>query len=267
MRLHSVLVVASAAALSCAACGDSEGGSGSDDGSGGAGATSSSTAPGSGGPAPSAATGSPGEVLGEPHTGDYHLGPVEWEGSFWNACAPYPGEVQTLEGEMLAGVSNELGADGSLCDACIQVDTDAGKSVIARVVTYGVTQAPGNIDVSQAAFDVLNVGENPRSMTWKLVSCAGTEPLRYQFQEGANPYWTSLWVRNPRVAIAKVAVTSANHAQPFELTRGPDGTFTDAGGFGEGAFTLTITGVDGATAEEHFDGFTPGALVTGATNL
>ena len=206
-------------------------------------------------------------VLGEPHEGEYHLGPVEWEGSFWNACAPYPPEVQALEGEMLAGVSNELGADGSHCDACIEIETGLGKSVIARVVTYGVTQAPGNIDVSQAAFDVLNQDENPRSMTWRLVSCAGTEPLRFQYQTGANAYWTSLWVRNPRVAIAKLEVTSANHATPFELRRAPDGTFTDDGGFGEGAFTLIVTGVDGSATEETFDGFTPGALVVGSTNL
>ncbi len=104
-------------------------------------------------------------------------------------------------------------------------------------------------------------------MTWRLVSCAGTEPLRFQYQTGANAYWTSLWVRNPRVAIAKLEVTSANHATPFELRRAPDGTFTDDGGFGEGAFTLIVTGVDGSATEETFDGFTPGALVVGSTNL
>ncbi len=243
-------------------CGDSSYGDGDDDDGAGAGSSGPGAGPGAG-----ATTGPGGDVLGEEHAGEYHLGPVEWEGSFWNACAPYPTTIQALEGELLAGVSNAVGADGSHCDACIQIDTAQGKTVIARVVTYGETAAPGNIDVSQAAYDLLNQGEYPRTMTWRLVSCPGGGPLHYQFQTGANPYWTSLWVRNPRIAIDRVEVKSANHADYFALQRGPDGTFTDAGGFGEGAFTIRVVGVDGSSVEEQFDGFDPGETVEGSKNL
>ena len=57
-------------------------------------------------------------------------------------------------------------------------------------------------------------------------------------------------------------VQSANHADFVSLTRGGDGTLTEASGFGEGAFTLRITGLDGQVLTESFDGFTPGEVVT-----
>ena len=206
-------------------------------------------------------------VLGEPHAGDYHLGPVAWTGSFPNACEPYPAPIRAIEGELLAGLSNEVAASGDYCDACVYVETAAGRHAVLRVVTYGVSNPPGDKDVSQAAFDLLHQDEFPRAMTWRLVQCPTSAPLYYQFQTEANPYWTSLWVRNPRDAIATVEVTSANHATWFGLRRGTDGTLTDDGGFGEGPFTLRITAVDGSQVEQAFPSFTAGALVTGDTNL
>jgi hypothetical protein len=41
-------------------------------------------------------------------------------------------------------------------------------------------------------------------------------------------------------------------ASYFALDRGSDGTFTDASGFGDGAFALRVTGVDDSTLEESF---------------
>jgi len=223
---------------------------------------------GVGAPPDAASVGDGGlRVLGDPHQGQYNLGPVEWTGSFTNACEPYPAQIRAIEGERLAGLSNEVAASGDDCDACVYVETAAGKSAILRVVTYGVSNAPGDMDVSQAAFDLLTTGEYPRTMTWRLVQCPTAAPLYYQFQTQANPDWTSLWVRNPRDAIQSVEVTSARHSSWFALRRATDGTLTDDGGFGSGAFTLRVTAVDGSQVEQAFPGFAAGALVTGDTNL
>lgn len=260
-------------ALSCvvlvAACDGSSSQDGdSNDGEGGAGATAGNGASTGDGASTSGGAGDPGGLpLGEEVAGEYNLGPVEWEGSFWNACGPYPAEITTIEGNLLAGLSNEYAADGSQCDACIKIVTALGHETIARVVTYGVTTAPGNIDVSQAAYDVLTEGEYPRTMTWQLVECPDTGPLSFQYQTGANTYWTSLWVRNPRIAVDQLLVKSANHADFTPLERGPDGTFTDAGGFGDGGFTLRVVAIDGSSFEQAFDAFEPGALVTASGNL
>lgn len=211
------------------------------------------------------------DVLGEPHAGQYHLGPVDFAETEWhNACAPGGGKYRSalqdatgLGGEYLAGVSNEYMQGGAVCDACILIKTATGRSIVARVVTYGVTAEPGDIDVSPNVFAELDTGEYPRSMTWEFAKCPDTGPLMYEFQTEANPYWTSLWVRNPRVPLTRVEVQSANHAAFFEMRRAPDGTVNDDGGFGTGGFTLRMTGMDDQVVTETFPSFSAGELVTG----
>lgn len=213
-------------------------------------------------------------TYGEPYTGgEFHLGPVDYEETEWhNACAPaggYAQEIRALQGEYLAGLWGGLPDVAGYCDACIYVTTDAGKSALLRVVTYGDT-TPNSIDVSPAAFEVLDSGEYPRAMSWQLARCNDTGAIRYELQTEANPYWTSLWVRNARVPLARVTVTSANHATPVELARAGDGTLTDASGFGEGPFTITLTGVDGQTVSDTFDwpaAGIAGQMLVGAGNF
>ena len=203
-------------------------------------------------------------AFGEKHAGDYSLGPVAFKGSFHNSCSPYTPELERSAGDLLAGLALKFNGDGSLCDACILVTTAKGKSVTARVVTTGETQGPNDIDLSQKAFDAINTGEYPRAMTWQLVKCPSSDKLQYQFQTEANPYWTSLWVRNGRLPIRSVEVKSANHADFVPLVRGTDGTLTDEAGFGDGPFTLRVTAYDVQVLTDTFERFTAGAVLTSA---
>lgn len=214
------------------------------------------------------------KTLGEAHAGQYHLGPVDFTETQWhNACAPVPGyrgelrETTGLGGEYIAGLSNELSDAGGTCDACISITTATGRSIVARVVTYGVEQEAGDIDVSPSVYAALNTDEYPRKMTWQFAKCPDTGGIAFEFQTEANPWWTSLWVRNPRVPIAKVEVRSANHADYFELRRESDGTLNDDGGFGEGAFTLRITAIDGQVLTHDFEAFSAGELVQSTTQF
>jgi hypothetical protein len=207
-------------------------------------------------------------TLGEPHEGQYHLGPVDFAETEWhNACAPAGGYRNALRadvglgGEYIAGVSNEFSQSGGICDACILIETETGHSIVARLVTYGVEQAPGDIDVSPSVYEAINEDEYPRTMTWSFARCPDAGNIQYEFQTEANIWWTSLWVRNPRVPIESVEVRKAGSDSFIELDRGTDGTLTDATGFGEGAFTLRITAIDGQVLEDDLDGFEPGALV------
>lgn len=209
-----------------------------------------------------------GDPFGESHAGLYHLGPVDFdETQYHNACAPgtkYRQELREsvgLSGEYIAGVSNAFNQGGGVCDACILIETGKGKSIVARVVTYGVEQADGDIDVSPSVFKELFQNEDPRKQTWHFAHCPDEGPLQYEFQTGANAYWTSLWVRNPAVPLTKAEVKKAGAKDFIELQRGSDGTLTDASGFGDGAFTLRLTAMDGQVVTDDLPGFKPGELV------
>lgn len=211
-----------------------------------------------------------GDTFGPTHAGSYHVGPVDWAQSVWtNSCAPYPAAIQALEGQYLAGVDNAHNGDGSLCDACALVTTRLGKSVLVRIITTGVSNAPGDMDLSPEAYaaihqvDPQGTSSNPRPMTWQLAKCPTTSGnVVLQFQTGANPWWTSFWVRNARLPLAKVEVQSARHASFTALRRETDGTLNDDQGFGEGAFTLRLTATTGEVLTQTFPGFQAGQLLT-----
>jgi expansin (peptidoglycan-binding protein) len=97
-------------------------------------------------------------------------------------------------------------------------------------------------------------------MTWRLAKCPDTGPIHLQYQTEANPYWTSLWVRNGNLPVDRFEVRSGDG--PWSaLARGGDGTFTKSDGFGMGAFDVRITGRDGTERTAPFDGFAAGSLV------
>ena len=210
----------------------------------------------------SSANASPAATMGASYAGEYNLGPVAWQGSYTNSCGPYPQEIVTLEEDSLAGLGTNYNGTGQMCDACISIVTAGGRSILARVITNGETTASNNIDVSQSVYDVINQGEYPRQMTWQVAQCPDRGPMRYQFQTGANVYWTSLWVRNIRWPLKKVEVKSAQHSDWTVLRRGTDGTYTADDGFGNGAFSLRITFINDQAVTDSFDGFTPGGILT-----
>ncbi len=206
-------------------------------------------------------------LYGDAHQGMYHLGPVDFAETEWhNACAPEGGYRQDLRdgsglgNEYLAGVSNVYDGGGGICDSCIHIETATGRHIVARVVTYGDT-GPEDLDVSPSVYSELNTDEWPRDMSWQLTRCPDMGSLTYEFQTGANIWWTSFWVRNQRVPIATVEVKSSNHTEFFELRRESDGTLNDDPGFGEGEFTLRLTAVDGQVITDTFPAFTAGELI------
>jgi expansin (peptidoglycan-binding protein) len=205
------------------------------------------------------------QAFGAVHHGSYHLGPVEWNAI---SCGPYPSSVRKLEGEYLAGVDLSLNGDGSLCDASALVTTRLGKTIMVRIVTTGYSKAPGDMDLSPAAFKAIHqvdpqgTSTHPRPMTWRLVKGPPNGPIVLQYQTGSSQWWTSLWVRNPRLPVAKIEVRKSGSRAFKALTRGNDGTLTDSKGFGTGAFTLRVTASDGQVVSQRFTSFTPGSVVT-----
>ena len=214
----------------------------------------------------------PGDVtpLGQTYTGKLYLGPVEWTGSFHNACSPYPSEVQEGMGELLVGVSNAIPDTASLCDACVLITTASGRSAVGRVVTYGDTTGEGYLDTSRALYERLTQGESDPTppISWQVAKCPEAGPVRYQFQSGSHEDWTSFWVRNSRLPLTKVEVQSSKNGSWQTLRREADGTFNDDDGIGLGAFSVRLTAVDGQQHVDEFPSYERGAqLLAGQGNF
>lgn len=210
-----------------------------------------------------------GDTFGDTHQGHYHLGPVDWAQTQWtNSCGPYAPAAQTLEGVFLAGVDNTFNGAGQLCDACALITTKKdSKTLVVRIITTGVSNASGDMDLSPEAFQQLG-DDGVREMSWQLAKCpASSGNLALQFQTGAHTDWTSFWVRNPRLPLARVEVKSSRHANFFALRRETDGTWNDDSGFGPGEFTLRFTATTGETATLTRSQFQPGEFVSGDSQL
>jgi expansin (peptidoglycan-binding protein) len=220
-----------------------------------------------GGPAAQAGDVQP---FGKVYSGKLYLGPVEWTGSFHNACSPYPAQVQQDMGQLLVGLSNLIPNTANLCDACVLITTASGKKAVGRVVTYGDTTGEGYLDTSHALYSQLTQGESDPTpaITWQVAKCPEGQAVRYQFQSGSHQDWTSFWVRDARLPLSKVEVKSSKNTNWQTLRRETDGTFNDDDGIGLGAFSVRLTAVDGSQHVDDFPSYTAGAqLYTGQGNF
>jgi len=229
----------------------------------------------------SSVTGSSGsaDVLGEEHTGNFWLGPVDYAETQWhNACAPsnkYPAGIQALYGNYIMGFANEVtfqgltASAGQLCDVCVQLEAN-GKSLIARAVTYGQETGPNDIDVSPEIDAELN-GDSGRTATWKLVACPTTDPLHYTFdgRQWDNVWFFRVWVRNARMPVANVEYRIGD-AEWATADWQSDGAWQASSQDFSGGFSLRVTSIDDQVVEDELPGlntFDPDVGVEGGGNF
>jgi expansin (peptidoglycan-binding protein) len=153
-------------------------------------------------------------------------------------------------GDLMVAAMNELDYAGSaVCGACVAVDGPQG-SVTVRIVDRCPGCAPGDIDLSQQAFEriaPLEAGRVP--IRWRTVACDTSGPLIYHFKDGSNPYWTAVQIRGHRHPIATFE-WKAPDGQFRALPRETYNYFVEAGGMGEGPLTFRVTDVLGNVVED-----------------
>ena len=112
------------------------------------------------------------EVYGEIHSGQYHLGPVDFAETVWhNACAPgggYRNDLRAnagLGGEYLAGVSHSYAEGGQRLQTDVShKNSREKKHYLLRVVTYPEHQTNRVILMSALlSMPRLNLGEYPET--------------------------------------------------------------------------------------------------------
>ncbi|MBE2222691.1 MAG: hypothetical protein IAF02_14175 [Anaerolineae bacterium] len=180
--------------------------------------------------------------------GDPVIGPVysgeatyyfEADGS--GACL-FPATPNDL---MVAAMNYPQFGNANYCGAYVRVDGRKG-SVIVRIVDMCPGCAFGSLDLSPQAFaliDDIPLGRVP--MSWQVVSPNIAGPIRFEFKQGSNQWWTAVQVRNHRNPIAKFEYLKSNGTYET-VPRTTYNYFVKPNpGMGPGPYTFRVTDVLG----------------------
>lgn len=200
---------------------------------------SSSGGQGDGGSAGGDAGGS-GVSLGAPQTGIATYYSATGDGACMLGPSPQDLDVAALNAEEWQG--------SALCGACAEVVGPKG-AVTVRIVDLCPECKKGHLDLSREAFAKIADPVSGRvDISWKLVSCNASGPIRYRLKDGASQWWTAIQVRNHKVPVRSLAYEKGGTW--VEMKRESYNYFVEASGTGPAPIKLRVTSTTGATLED-----------------
>jgi expansin (peptidoglycan-binding protein) len=153
-------------------------------------------------------------------------------------------------------------ATAAYCGACADVAGPNG-SVRVRIVDQCPECPSGNLDLSPQAFSQIAAMEQGRvSITWNLVACDVSGPVRYRFKDGSSQWWTAVQVINHRYPITTFE-WSADGASFKQISRTDYNYFLDESGFGPSPVTVRITASNGAQLTDSLPAAQDSLMVDG----
>lgn len=183
----------------------------------------------------------PTVAIGEQRSGEGTYYAATGEGACMFDATPNDLDVAALNAPDWSG--------SSLCGACAEVTGPKG-TVTIRIVDLCPECKTGDLDLSPQAFDKIAehaAGRVP--ISWKLVTCDVSGPIRYKYKDGANPWWTAVQVRNHRIPVTKLEFST--DGTNYESTQRTDyNYFLTESGFGSGSVRVRVSAVDGQTLED-----------------
>ena len=172
------------------------------------------------------------------------------EGTYYGADGSGNCSFAATPGDPLVAAMNDADyAAAAVCGACVEVEgPDA--TITVRIVDRCPGCAPGDIDLSEAAFPMIAAKELGRvPISWRIVSCPVDGPIVYHFKEGSNQ-WTAVQIRNHRNPIASFEYKTTDGAwKPVD--RVDYNFFIDTSGMGTGPYSFRVTDTEGNTLEDH----------------
>lgn len=171
------------------------------------------------------------------------------EATFYDATGAGNCSFDPSPGDLRVAAMNAVDyGTADWCGGCVEVDGPDG-SVVVRIVDQCPGCAKGDIDLSREAFGMiapLSAGRVP--ITWREVACEVTGPIAYHFQEGSNPFYTSVQLRNHTYPIAKFEAQV--DGAYVEIARKEYNYFVAEDGLGDGPFAFRVTDVRGHVLED-----------------
>jgi expansin (peptidoglycan-binding protein) len=150
------------------------------------------------------------------------------------------------------------------CGAYVEVTNAAsGASVVVRIDDRCPGCAPGDIDLTRAAFaQIASLQAGVIDIRWRYVSGPST-PATLWFEPGSSQWWAALQVRNHRNPVAKLAWRASGSGAAFrKLPREMWNDFTAANGMGPGPYDFKITDVFGNVLRASQVALAPGMEVS-----
>lgn len=148
------------------------------------------------------------------------------------------------------GAMNEVQYANSItCGACVEV-TGALGTVTISIEDRCPECVFGDIDLSPAAFEMIDNPINGRvPISWKIVACPYSNPVKFRFKEGSSQYWTAVQVRNHVYPVATLEYkVNGNY---ININRENYNYFVVTSGMGPGPYDFRITDVYGNVIEEQ----------------
>lgn len=173
------------------------------------------------------------------------------EGTYYDATGdgacmlgPSPNDMD------VAAINQPDWSGSSLCGACADV-TGPNGSVTVRIVDRCPECRAGDLDMSPQAFDKIAehvAGRVP--ITWKLVTCGVVGPIRYEYKDGSNEWWTAVQVQNHRLPVT--AMEYSRDGSAYEAMQRTDyNYFLTESGFGPNPVRVRVTAIDGQVLEDE----------------
>ncbi|OCK95236.1 carbohydrate-binding module family 63 protein [Cenococcum geophilum 1.58] len=154
------------------------------------------------------------------------------------------------------------------CGACIQVTGPSGNSIKAMVVDECPGCGTNHLDLFPDAFSAL---ANPTlgiiNVSWDIVPCGITSPLRLRNKEGTSRYWFAMQVINANIPVAKLEVSTDGGATWQATTRQNYNFFVGASGFGTDTVNVKVTSSTGKVITVNSVGVASGTEVTASGNF
>jgi expansin (peptidoglycan-binding protein) len=154
-------------------------------------------------------------------------------------------------------------AGSAWCGACVDITGPSNNVVRVRIVDECPDCMSGQLDLHPDAFAQLAPTTQGRiPITWTFVACDVTGPVKYEYKDGSNAYWTAVQVQNSRYPIAKFE-SSSDGVTWIEAVRQDYNYFLNDHGFGTGMVQVRITAESGQMLVDTLPPVQPDAITAG----
>lgn len=166
------------------------------------------------------------------------------EGTFYGYGGGGNCSFETPESPVYTGAMNQIQYDSSnICGTCVEVTGPIG-TVAIRIEDRCPECKFGDIDLSEDVFPLISKVEEGRvPISWKIIPCPFSDPIKFYIKEGSTQYWTAVQIRNHKYPIADFAYLS--NGQWIHPPRTNYNYFMQESGMGPGPYTFMITDVFG----------------------